>query len=106
MPTTRWNAGCFYCSIAIIEEPLHTARAFCDDQSWVRFVRMRIPTEWPDGRFDLIVLSEVLYSRRHRTSQPSQRVLAALDPDGVGCRLTGAAATMTHAGVMKRRLSF
>jgi hypothetical protein len=24
-------------------------------------VRMRIPQEWPAGRFDLILLSEVLY---------------------------------------------
>ena len=40
--------------------------------------------EWPDGRFDLIVLSEVLYFLhlpRHCTV--AARVLAALDTDGV-----------------------
>jgi hypothetical protein len=45
----------------IVEEPLHTARTLCSDLPWVRFVRLRIPAEWPDGHFDLIVLSEALY---------------------------------------------
>lgn len=45
----------------IVEEPLRTARTLCRDLPGVRFARLRIPGEWPDGRFDLIVLSEVLY---------------------------------------------
>jgi SAM-dependent methyltransferase len=48
-------------AVDIIEEPLRAARAMCADQPWVRFKRMRIPDEWPDEAFDLIVLSEVLY---------------------------------------------
>ena len=45
----------------IVEEPLQSARTLCSDLPWVRFERLRIPAEWPAGRFDLIVLSEVLY---------------------------------------------
>ncbi|HQT79869.1 MAG: hypothetical protein B7Z80_04350 [Rhodospirillales bacterium 20-64-7] len=47
--------------VDIVEDPLPAARARCADQPWVRFQRMRVPLEWPQGRFDLIVLSEVLY---------------------------------------------
>ena len=68
----------------IIEEPLHTARAFCDDLPWVHFVRMRIPAEWPNGRFDLIVLSEVLYFLSNcDITAVAARVLASLNNDGV-----------------------
>jgi 2-polyprenyl-3-methyl-5-hydroxy-6-metoxy-1,4-benzoquinol methylase len=45
----------------IVEDPLPAARARCADQPQVRFERMRVPAEWPAERFDLIVLSEVLY---------------------------------------------
>jgi SAM-dependent methyltransferase len=47
--------------IDIVEDPLSDARARCADQHWVQFQRMQAPTEWPTGRFDLIVFSEVLY---------------------------------------------
>jgi 2-polyprenyl-3-methyl-5-hydroxy-6-metoxy-1,4-benzoquinol methylase len=47
--------------IDLIEDPLIAARSRCAEQSWVRFARMRVPAEWPADRFDLIVLSEVLY---------------------------------------------
>lgn len=71
-------------SVDIIEEPLHTARAFCADLPSVRLVRMRIPAEWPDGRFDLIVLSEVLYFLSPGDiAAVAAQVLAALDADGV-----------------------
>ncbi len=48
-------------AVDIIEQPLAIARAACTDQPRVRFKRMRVPGEWPDEMFDLIVLSEVLY---------------------------------------------
>jgi hypothetical protein len=68
----------------IVEEPLNTARISCDDQPWVRFVRLRIPAEWPDGQFDLIVLSEVLYFLSCRDiAAVAARTLACLDTDGV-----------------------
>ncbi len=47
--------------VDLLDQPLQAARARCADQSWVRFQRMRVPDEWPDQRFDLILLSEVLY---------------------------------------------
>lgn len=43
------------------EAPLAAARRRCADMAWVDFVRMTVPAEWPDGVFDLIVLSEMLY---------------------------------------------
>jgi cyclopropane fatty-acyl-phospholipid synthase-like methyltransferase len=47
--------------VDLVEQPLEAARLRCARQPWVRFQRMRIPGEWPDQRFDLIMLSEVLY---------------------------------------------
>jgi predicted TPR repeat methyltransferase len=47
--------------IDIVEDPLAAARARCADQPQVRFERMQVPRQWPTGRFDLIVFSEVLY---------------------------------------------
>jgi hypothetical protein len=67
----------------IVEEPLHTARTLCEDLPWVRFECLRIPAEWPDGHFDLIVLSEVLYFLTFRDiAAVAARVLTALDNDG------------------------
>lgn len=37
------------------------AAARCAAYSGVRIKQMRVPQEWPDGQFDLIVFSEVLY---------------------------------------------
>ena len=48
-------------AVDLVEQPLEAARSRCADQPWVRFQRMRVPGEWPDRRFDLILLSEVLY---------------------------------------------
>ncbi len=45
----------------IVEAPLQAARARCADLPQVRFQTMRVPAEWPEQRFDLIVFSEVLY---------------------------------------------
>jgi len=47
--------------IDYVETPLQQARQRCAELPQVRFQRMAIPAEWPDGRFDLIMLSEVLY---------------------------------------------
>ena len=45
----------------ISDRPLAEARRRSADAPWVRFERMAAPKEWPDGRFDLILLSEVVY---------------------------------------------
>jgi cyclopropane fatty-acyl-phospholipid synthase-like methyltransferase len=41
--------------------PLAEARRRCADLPGVRFERMFVPDQWPDGAFDLILLSEVIY---------------------------------------------
>lgn len=41
--------------------PIEAARERCADRPGVRFARMTVPGEWPEGRFDLILLSEVVY---------------------------------------------
>ncbi len=49
----------------------------------VRVVQGQIPARWPDGRFDLIVLSEILYYfGDHDLEQVLKRAVAALEPDG------------------------
>ena len=48
--------------VDIVEDPLDAARSRCADQPHVRFRRMQVPAEWPEGCFDLMVFSEVLYS--------------------------------------------
>ena len=48
-------------AIDVVERALAQARALCADTPQVSFARARIPEEWPEGRFDLIVISEVLY---------------------------------------------
>lgn len=70
--------------VDIVEQPLGAARATCSDQPWVRFQRMQVPGEWPDGVFDLIVLSEVLYFLSKRdVSAVAERVRSTLDPTGL-----------------------
>ena len=41
--------------------PLVEARRRCADLPDVRFERMFVPEQWPDGAFELILLSEVIY---------------------------------------------
>ena len=48
-------------AVDIVDAPLSAARKACADQPWVRFEQKKVPDEWPDESFDLIVLSEVLY---------------------------------------------
>jgi trans-aconitate methyltransferase len=43
------------------QTPLVEARRRCADLPGVRFERMFVPEQWPDGDFELILLSEVVY---------------------------------------------
>ena len=79
LPRLRYTAAVeFGCSIGVLTEQLagradavfgidvaqaalDRAAARCAALPHVRFARMRMPDEMPDGRFDLIMLSEVLY---------------------------------------------
>ncbi|MCJ2084272.1 class I SAM-dependent DNA methyltransferase [Methylobacterium sp. J-090] len=48
-------------SLDVAETALEAARARCADRPHVSFLRAAVPDEWPPGRFDLILVSEVLY---------------------------------------------
>ena len=48
-------------AVDIAAAPLTVARRRCAGMPSVRFERMNVPRDWPDGTFDLIVLSEVVY---------------------------------------------
>ena len=45
----------------VVDQALEQARERNRDLAHVRFARAQVPGDWPDGSFDLIVLSEVVY---------------------------------------------
>lgn len=100
LPSDRYRSAAeFGCSIGVLTEAL--ARR-CDaltavdvstvaldaararpGNAGVRFLRCDIPAEWPDGRFDLLVFSEVLYFlSAHELETTAARALASLSPGG------------------------
>src|SRR4051794_24887927 len=48
-------------AVDVSQTALRQAEARCEDQPWVEFAAMNVPGEWPEGQFDLILFSEVLY---------------------------------------------
>ena len=48
-------------AIDAVPTPLVEARRRCADLPSVRFEQMFVPEQWPDGVFELILLSEVVY---------------------------------------------
>ena len=48
-------------SLDLAERALAQARARCRSLPHVRFERAQVPGQWPQGSFDLILLSEVVY---------------------------------------------
>jgi trans-aconitate methyltransferase len=71
-------------SIDAAEAPLQQALSRNTDAPWVEIRRARVPEDWPEGRrFDLILLSEVLYYfSREDLARLAQLALEALLPDG------------------------
>ena len=70
-------------SVDVVEPPLKKARARLADQPHVRFERRRLPAEFPDERFDLIVVSEVGYYWSPADLHTSiERIERALLPGG------------------------
>ncbi|MGD0719661.1 MAG: SAM-dependent methyltransferase [Roseiarcus sp.] len=61
--------------------PLEQARRRCAAAPGVRFARMHAPAQWPEGEFDLILASEVVY------------YLSADDVARLGDRIAGSLAT-------------
>lgn len=67
-------------ALDVAEAALRQARARCPG---VTFERRSIPAEWPPGRFDLIVFSEVLYYLDAAGIRATAaRAMESLNPDG------------------------
>jgi 2-polyprenyl-3-methyl-5-hydroxy-6-metoxy-1,4-benzoquinol methylase len=60
---TRRLADCCDALLAVdfVDKALAVARVACADMAHVTFGNASVPVDWPEGRYDLIVLSEVLY---------------------------------------------
>lgn len=70
-------------ALDVAEAALRPARERCRDLGHVRFVRCCVPGEWPDGRFDLILLSEVVYYLdAGDVGRLAERVRTGLRPGG------------------------
>ena len=70
--------------IDISAAPLAAAEARCRDLPHVRFSQVNVPSQWPVGQYDLIVLSEVLYFLSAEDIRgAAARVCRALAPSGV-----------------------
>ena len=82
--TRRLAARCdTLLGVDLVEKPLQAARARCADLPGIRFQQMQVPGQWPDGRFDLMVFSEVLYFLTPADIEAcARRVAATLIPGG------------------------
>nr|WP_207191585.1 SAM-dependent methyltransferase [Paracraurococcus ruber] len=70
-------------AIDIAEAALAAARARCAGRPGLDFRRMAVPGDWPEGSFDLILLSEVAYYLDATDlARLATRVAAALTPGG------------------------
>jgi 2-polyprenyl-3-methyl-5-hydroxy-6-metoxy-1,4-benzoquinol methylase len=60
---TRRLADCcdMLMGVDFVDQALAVARVACADMAHVTFWNASVPVDWPEGRYDLIVLSEVLY---------------------------------------------
>ena len=67
-------------ALDVAQSALDQAIRRCADLPQVRFARMQVPQAWPDGRFDLILLSEVVY------------YLSEADVDALAVRVRGSIA--------------
>jgi LmbE family N-acetylglucosaminyl deacetylase/SAM-dependent methyltransferase len=68
--------------VDVADAPLAAARTRLGDT--VELLRLDTPHEWPEGRFDLVVLSEVLYyCGRRDLDRTIDRVVGSLTADGV-----------------------
>lgn len=48
-------------ALDLSQTALETARENLGDDARISFVRGEVPTDWPDGTFDAVILAEVLY---------------------------------------------
>ncbi|CAN5162093.1 hypothetical protein BH09ACT10_BH09ACT10_10980 [soil metagenome] len=67
----------------IAEAPLRVAQQRLSNHEHVRFEQCAVPDEWPEGTYDLIVVSEVgYYLDRDALAQLVSRISESLTPDG------------------------
>lgn len=67
----------------LVEAALEAARVRCADCPWVAFRQGAVPAQWPEGRFDLILLSEFLYFLdRDDLAALAVKVGGAIEPGG------------------------
>jgi SAM-dependent methyltransferase len=70
-------------ALDVAEAALDRARARCRDLPAVRLLRAQVPGEWPEGAFDLILLSEVVYYLdAGDVARLAARVCGSLRPGG------------------------
>jgi len=73
----------YFLGLDISEKPLAAARARSAGIPSAHFLRGRVPADWPEGSFDLVILSEVLYFLSDEDIQETAaRVRASLLPGG------------------------
>jgi SAM-dependent methyltransferase len=92
-----WEAGCsigvftqrlasrcgMLLAVDVADAALEQARRRCAGLPQVIFEQKRIPHEWPDGQFDLIIFSEVLYFLSASDVRlTARKAVAALAPAG------------------------
>lgn len=71
-------------AVDVAQAALDAARRNCAGLAQVWIGRLHVPGEWPDQRFDLIVLSEVLYFLSPAdVARTAERTAASLSPGGV-----------------------
>jgi SAM-dependent methyltransferase len=72
-----------FLGLDITEVPLTEARSRCAGLGQARFACVAVPGAWPEGRFDLVLLSEVLYFLSAADIRATaERVRACLSPGG------------------------
>ena len=70
-------------AVDVVASALDQAAARCQDRPNVSFERMQIPEQWPEGRYDLIFLSEVVYYfERADVERIARHVASSVEPAG------------------------
>lgn len=70
-------------AVDVAEAPLAQARERCAGLDGVQVERTAVPGEWPAGRFDLVLFSEVLYYLGlDGITEAARRTLGCLEPGG------------------------
>ncbi len=70
-------------AVDVAEAALRQAEQRCADLPGVAFANMAVPGEWPEGAFDLVLFSEVLYYLGlPGIGEAGSRTLASLRPGG------------------------